>query len=237
MASWILVPSLVRLRSDFNAIAPGRDKSSDGSIGDEAHQGSQSDHNADETGNVPIRDTDRVNEVHALDVDVDLRAPGLSMEMVVQHLLARCRLGRETRLRYIIFNRRIWTASNKWRQENYTGASPHDHHAHFSASYATQLEALTDSWHLEDIPVALTADDKKWITAEIEKAVGRVSFTAPSADQVAEAVFRKVRQSPTTFISDTGVNRIGAEITEAVIAGEPIKRYPANDITPTPPKA
>ena len=78
MASWILVPCLVKLRSEFNAIAPDRDKSSDGSIGDAAHQDSQSDHNPDETGNVPIRDAYKVNEVHAIDVDVDLRVPGLS---------------------------------------------------------------------------------------------------------------------------------------------------------------
>ncbi|WP_250037520.1 hypothetical protein [Paractinoplanes maris] len=171
MASWILVPCLVKLRSEFNAIAPNRDRSSDGSVGDSAHQSSQSDHNPDETGNVPIRDADRVNEVHAIDVDVDLRVPGLSMEKVVQFLLTRCRSGAEKRLRYIIFNRRIWSASSGWRQERYTGANPHDHHAHFSSSYASNLEAATASWHLEDVPVALTADDKKWISAEIAKQV------------------------------------------------------------------
>ncbi|MGK5681896.1 hypothetical protein [Actinoplanes sp. URMC 104] len=171
MASWILVPCLVRLRSEFNAIAPGRDRSSDGSVGDTAHQSGSSDHNPDETGTVPIRDADRTNEVHAIDVDVDLRTPGLTMEKVVQFLLGRCRSGAEKRLRYIIYNRRIWSASNGWRQQRYTGANPHDHHAHFSSSYSSNLEASTASWHLEDIPVALTADDKKWISAEIAKQV------------------------------------------------------------------
>src|SRR3712207_850808 len=135
MASWILVPCLVKLRSEFNALAPDRDKSSDGSIGDTAHQSGSSDHNPDETGNVPIRDADRTNEVHAIDVDVNLRVPGLSMETVVQFLLRRCRSGAEKRLRYIIYNRRIWSASSGWRQERYTGENPHDHHAHFSSSY------------------------------------------------------------------------------------------------------
>jgi hypothetical protein len=37
----------------------------------------------------------------------------------------------------------------------------------FSASYDTGKEASTASWHLEDLPVALTADDKKWISAQI----------------------------------------------------------------------
>ena len=47
MASWILVPCLVSLRSEFNKLAPGRDKASDGSIGDTAHQQESSDHNPD----------------------------------------------------------------------------------------------------------------------------------------------------------------------------------------------
>ncbi len=171
MASWILVPCLVKLRSEFNAIAPDRDRSSDGSVGDSAHQAEQSDHNPDETGNVPIHDADRTNEVHAIDVDVDLRVPGLTMEKVVQFLLTRCRSGAEKRLRYIIYNRRIWSQSSGWRQQRYTGANPHDHHAHFSSSYSTNLEASPASWHLEDVPVALTAADKKWISAEIAKQV------------------------------------------------------------------
>jgi hypothetical protein len=152
--SWSLVPCLVELRGEFNEIAPDRDRSSDGSVGDPAHQDSQSDHNPDETGNVPIRDADKVNEVHAIDVDADLRVPGFSMEHAVQFLLHRCRSGAERRLRYIIFNRRIWSASNEWRQQAYTGANAHDKHAHFSASYATNLEASTASWHLQEaLPV------------------------------------------------------------------------------------
>ncbi|XVV09472.1 hypothetical protein ACQP2X_32075 [Actinoplanes sp. CA-131856] len=174
MADWILVPCLVKLRSEFNTIAPNRDKTSDGSIGDSAHQATQSDHNDDEVGNVPIRDADKIHEVHAIDVDVDLREPGLTMEAVVQFLLKRCRSGAEKRLRYIIFNRRIWQQSNGWKQQAYGGSNPHDHHAHFSSSYTTSLEASTASWHLEDIPVALTSSDKSWISGEINKVEERV---------------------------------------------------------------
>jgi hypothetical protein len=170
MAAAVLVPCGVRLRSDFDAVAPGRDKTSDGWIGDTAHQHEVSDHNPDETGSVPIHDADRVNEVHAIDVDNDLRESDLTMEKVVQFLLGRCRSGAETRLRYIIYNRRIWEASNGWKQRAYTGPSPHTEHAHFSFSYDTAREAATASWHLEDIPVALTAADKAWLADQIDKA-------------------------------------------------------------------
>ncbi|MET0418902.1 MAG: hypothetical protein ABW022_23045 [Actinoplanes sp.] len=182
MADWILVPSLVQLRSEFNAIAPGRDKSSDGTIGDSAHSSLVSDHNPDETGRVPIHDADRLNEVHAIDVDKDLRTPGLTMEKVVQFLLGRLRAGTEKRLRYIIWNRRIWEASNGWRQRAYTGDNPHDQHAHFSASYETAREASKASWHLEDIPVALTAADKQWISAEINKALNSMFAASSQTD-------------------------------------------------------
>jgi hypothetical protein len=118
MADWILIACLVKLRAEFDALAPGRGKASDGSIGDAAHKREVSDHNDDETGSVPIHDADHVDEVHAIDVDVDLRTPGLSMETVVQFLLGRCRSGAEKRLRYIIYNRRIWEASNGWRRRH-----------------------------------------------------------------------------------------------------------------------
>lgn len=185
-----LVPCLKALRAEINTLAPNRDKSSDGWAGDAAHQSRTSDHNWDETGNVPIRDADRVNEVHALDVDVDLREPGLTMRMIVQHLLKRCRGGREKRLRYIIFDRKIYEASNSWREREYKGASPHTEHAHFSASYETAREASTVSWGLEEIEVAMTAADKTWIknviAAEVTKAV--VAGIEPVPARTATAV-------------------------------------------------
>jgi hypothetical protein len=148
MTDWVLVPCLKALFAEFDRIAPSRDHASDGSIGDQAHEEEVSDHNPDETGSVPIHDPDRLNEVHAIDVDNQLRESNLTMERVVQFLLARCRSGVERRLRYIIYNRRIWSASSGWVQKTYTGASPHTEHAHFSASYETALEASTASWGL-----------------------------------------------------------------------------------------
>lgn len=186
MAGWILVPCLVKLRDEFNQIAPNRDKRSDGSIGDAAHEDSQSDHNRDETGNVPIRDPDRINEVHAIDVDIDLRVPGLDMEAVVQFLLDRCRSGAEKRLRYIIYRRRIWSASTGWRQKAYTGSNAHDQHAHFSSSYESKHEASTASWHLEEL--------------------GNMPLTNEDAD-----VLIKRMRNTKEVLSDSNVMAIGAD--------------------------
>jgi hypothetical protein len=166
--------------AEFDRIAPARDHASDGAVGDLAHQQEVSDHNPDETGSVPIHDADTVNEVHAIDVDNTLNESDLTMEKVVQFLLVRCRSGAEKRLRYVIYNRRIWSASSGWVQKTYTGSSPHTEHAHFSGSYDTKLEASTASWHLEDIPVALT-----WLPRSVTRRVRRgrsatTSGTSPS---------------------------------------------------------
>ena len=150
---------------------------------------------------MPIHDADRVNEVHAVDVDDDLRAEGLSMEAAVQFLLGRCRSGAENRLRYIIYERRIWEASNGWRQRAYTGASPHTEHAHFSASYETAREAATASWHLEDIPVALTADDKKWIADQIAAQVARIWAYQVDVDVTAQGVNMQPTGSVLRYVS------------------------------------
>jgi len=180
--AWTLVPCLVKLRAEFNEIAPDRDKASDGSIGDTAHAGGgTSDHLPDEDFSaLRDKDSDATNEVHAIDVDTGLNVPGLSMESVVQFLLSRCRSGAENRLRYIIYNRRIWSASSSWRQQRYTGPNPHDKHAHFSASYASAREASTASWHLEDL-VALTADDRTDIRTIVREELSSYSGRDPIA--------------------------------------------------------
>ncbi|MEV6492406.1 hypothetical protein AB0M20_27855 [Actinoplanes sp. NPDC051633] len=148
MASWILVPCLVSLRNEFNALAPRRDKSSDGSIGDAAHASSSSDHNPDETGATPYEDSDSRNEVHAIDVDKDLRKAGWSMQKAVEIIVTRHRSGQDNRLQNVIYNRYIWSRSWSWAARTYTGSNPHDKHAHFSARYTSTQENNTRAWGL-----------------------------------------------------------------------------------------
>lgn len=148
MASWILVPSLVSLRTEFNRLAPARDKRSDGSIGDASHRNEASDHNPDETGRTPYHDADHINEVHAIDVDKDLRKPGWTMTKCLEIIITRHRSGRDDRLQNIIYNRRIWSRSWGWSARSYTGASAHTDHAHFSARYTTPEERDTRPWGL-----------------------------------------------------------------------------------------
>lgn len=141
--AWVLVKSLAHVRAQFNTAFPGRDKASDGSIGDQAHQTSLSGHNPDEEGHSETTDADSVNEVRAIDIDADLRKTGVTMEMVVQHLVTLCRTGKITFIRYIIFSKRIWKKSAGWVTQAYKGKNPHDKHAHVSVEPDTVSENAT----------------------------------------------------------------------------------------------
>lgn len=181
MAGWILVPCLVSLRTEFNQLSPTRDKTSDGSIGDLAHQQEPSDHNPDETGNTPTKDADHINEVHAIDVDRDLRRSGWTMEKCLEIIVTRHRSGRDDRLQNIIYNRRIWSRSWGWTARAYTGASAHTEHAHFSARYTTPQENDTRAWGLlegeDDDMATITQTD---FNARMDAWwLGRMSPTAP----------------------------------------------------------
>lgn len=95
-----------------NASYPNRSRVSDGWIGDAAHRSRTSDHNPDGNG-----------IVHAGDVTHD---PGNGLDC---HRLAReLAASRDPRVKYIIWDRRIW--QNGWKA--YKGANPHTKHLHLS---------------------------------------------------------------------------------------------------------
>jgi hypothetical protein len=115
MAGFVVAGCLLTLREEINAIAPGRNRASDGTIGDSAHQQRKSDHNPDGNG-----------VVRALDVTHD-PAAGADMAAIAEHLRER----RDPRTKYVIFNRRIFSPRTKWAWKDFDG-QPHDHHLHIS---------------------------------------------------------------------------------------------------------
>lgn len=170
MSDWILVPCLVALRSEFNAVAPQRDKGADGSIGD-SHHTSASDHTPDEDSDIlRDHDADSKNEVHALDIDSSGPWPGGAawFDAAVKAIVERHRSGEDDRLKYVIWNRHIASASvGNWRWRKYVSTTdPHTNHAHFSAVYTSKQEADTSPWGVSDMP--LNTDDKAFITAQTE---------------------------------------------------------------------
>ncbi|GGQ56082.1 hypothetical protein [Couchioplanes azureus] len=173
MAGWILVPCLVSLRAEFDRLAPDRGKASDGTIGDRSHAGNPSDHNPDETGRTPDEDSDRVNEVHAIDVDKDLRRPGWTMARCVGVIVRRHRDGRDDRLQNVIYQRRIWSRTWGWTARAYTGANAHTGHAHFSARYTAAQERDTSPWGLLEEDDVTKSEFIAWMTEWARSAAGR----------------------------------------------------------------
>ncbi len=113
MRNWRLAKSLIQLRSQINIAYPKRDKKSDGSVGDLRHSELVSDHNPNRQG-----------VVCAIDITHDAaRGPDTNALSEI--------LTRDARVKYIIWNARIWKArTGQW--ERYTGPNAHRHHVHIS---------------------------------------------------------------------------------------------------------
>ncbi|MFC4158903.1 NBR1-Ig-like domain-containing protein [Chitinimonas lacunae] len=126
ISRWRVANCLEEMLAEINKRWPGRDKSSDGSIGDEAHQKDpNSDHN-------PWVIENGVGVVRARDFDVD----GIDAEWLAEHLRLRGLHG-DKRLRgggYVIYNRRIAGAYDNWDWQPYSGDNPHTGHIHVSVS-------------------------------------------------------------------------------------------------------
>jgi hypothetical protein len=218
-----LVPCLVALRDEFNELYPGRDKSSDGWIGDTAHQASRSDHNPDSRG-----------LVHAIDVDRDLGGGG-SMLAYVNHLLGRCRSGAERRLTYIIYDGYIWSASYGWARRVYDGSNPHDKHAHFSADDVPSRENSTASWRLEEVPVALTPADKEWIRDVVRDEVAKVPSLDgdPSERRYSLGGLATMAEKRTDQLANTDLPQVKRKLDEL---GDLLAEIRAAVTEPIPPK-
>jgi len=133
MPSPYLAPSLARLRTAINTRWPNRDHTTDGWIGDEAHQARTSDHNPDPKTGV----------VRALDIDKD----GIHVPSVLASAMV------NPAVRYVIHYRRIYHVDNLFRPQKYTGDNPHTEHVHVSIEHTKGAEASKALWEMvEHIP-------------------------------------------------------------------------------------
>lgn len=150
--AWILTPALTTLRSNFNARFPNRDKTTDGTIGDWEHQQHVSSHNPDDTvGSMSeYSDSDTIAEVRAIDIDKDLGDPHVTMQDVVDKILATPEDLK--RLRYIIYNRTIWAKSNGWDPVPYDGVSPHTEHVHLNGD--PNYDNANANWSVLEVGMA-----------------------------------------------------------------------------------
>jgi hypothetical protein len=142
--TWRLAKSLIQLRNQINAISPNRNKENDGSIGDEAHASRSSDHNP------WFKDEDGVGVVSAIDITND-PAHGIVSEELAEML----RASRDSRIKYIISNRKIASFDHGWSWRAYSGTNPHDHHVHISVRPERALYDSVVPWVLTLNPAAV----------------------------------------------------------------------------------
>lgn len=133
-------PFTKAILAEATAIAPGRNKASDGTVGDADHQARTSDHNPDSKG-----------MTHAADVTHD--TAGQPQERFDAHawgeiVRARCKVGRELRIKYLVshdFRARtdIIASANSnwdWRRKK---SNDHANHLHVSIVYLPWVEQST----------------------------------------------------------------------------------------------
>jgi hypothetical protein len=127
--SWRLANSLITLRDQLNQLYPNRNKASDGTIGDAAHAGTVSEHNPNAAG-----------VVTAIDITHD-PANGLDIQQLANNLSS----SGDSRIWYIIANKRIWEAG-QWYP--YTGADSHTSHIHISTNQTASQYDNSAMWKL-----------------------------------------------------------------------------------------
>lgn len=139
--TWRLAKSLETLRAQINTMFPSRAKASDGTIGDAAHASRDSDHN-------PWVKDGAMGVVTALDITCDA-GDGADTEALAETL----RLQRDPRIKYVIYDKRIFSAcpahgKPAWTWRRYTGRNPHTKHFHVSVQPVKSLYDSTVPWKL-----------------------------------------------------------------------------------------
>lgn len=153
-SGWHLAPSLVALINEVDARWPARSKDSDGSIGDASHAARASEHNPDYSAGGVVR-------------AVDVTAAGIDVPELLHVLIG------DSRVWYVIWNRRIASVTHGWVWKPYDGASPHTHHVHISVRKFRPAETSTALWFKpsapSEVPDVITDTDVERIAAAVLK--------------------------------------------------------------------
>lgn len=194
---WRAMASLLTLRDQVNALAPDRDRASDGLVGDAAHMSRDSDHNPHDVEGVG-RDI-----VTALDLTHD-PAGGFDSYAFAEVL----RRNRDPRIKYVISNHRVFTSYTNpsrpaWTWREYSGTDPHTGHVHVSVLDAP-ISDTRIPWNLDPVE-----DDD--MTPSQQYALHVINYRIDSICQlrVATVVPPSTASDGTAFKGFTEPNKLG----------------------------
>jgi hypothetical protein len=195
-----LTPGLKNLGNQFNKRWPKRYGDSDGAEGDYAHSQGTSGHNPDDTSYDNAEwdsDSDNKSEIRAIDVDKDLNESGSNMQMVIDHMRTLPNLS--SVIRYMIYNKKIYKASNGFKPETYTGSNTHTEHAHFSGAYSQSSdENTTFNYRFEEVGNMALTD------ADVQKIWASKTWDS-EGDQEYPITMLRYLKSANTIVNDTKV--------------------------------
>lgn len=148
--AWNLAPALVQLRSEIDKKWPGRDKSTDGALGDQAHAARKSEHNPEASGTYKGR-------VNAIDVDTS----DIDFSAILPKLKA------DKRTWYVIHKGYIYSRTYNFAKRRYTGSNPHNGHFHISIYPGRADGQSKASWGIAKVAGGSTTGDKKLPTLSV----------------------------------------------------------------------
>lgn len=194
---WYVAPCLNMLLSEFNAMAPTRNKAADGSIGDASHQARPSDHNPDWRAGGVVRARDITNDPPKLDVHKEFRKPDINLD---------------PRKKYWISNGQIcssypigMTPANVPRP--YHGSNPHRHHGHMSCRDGKIYENDTTPWYGVGQEEKLDAETKARFDEQQKELDAIQAALGPDYGASISKSLIKARRNPDgTFIRDSQGN-------------------------------
>ncbi len=176
---WKLAPSLVSYVKEADRLWPNRDRTSDGSIGDQAHASRASDHNPYE------------GWVHAVDLDEDLAA-GTDLKSFAEHL----RQVRDPRIRYVIYEDRIFKsyvsdAGPAWLWYRYSGPNAHLHHLHLSINRTATARDNLSPWFPSATP---PANNEEFTVAQYDDIISRLDAINKKVDDIVAGILTSIAE-------------------------------------------
>lgn len=188
--AWKEASGLKTLKAQFDAAFPGRDRASDGAIGDAAHSARSSDHNPNSRGYVCARDFDE-------DVKPKSKAESERLMRRFGNELAEYAasgLPGSDRVKYVVYEDRVASGTYRSSWWKFRGSGyGHTHHLHLSVTQAAEKDGQRWPLPIFGFPAF---DVQKRQAAEAKKAAAKKAAAKKAVAKKAPAKKAPAKKAP-----------------------------------------